>query len=68
MQSELQREAPVRDIALQSTCFGCGGVVNARITPGSVRGVCLACHLVTPMTMVQTPEGVRVVQWSNAAA
>lgn len=63
METHLDREAPVRDVELEATCIGCGGAVSARLAPGTARGVCLVCHLVTPMAMVRVPDGVRVVQW-----
>ena len=68
MSMELQQEATVHELELKDTCVGCGGVVFARFRPGSARGVCLGCHLVTAMTMVRAGEGVRVVQWPSASA
>jgi hypothetical protein len=62
MNTELHRETAVHDLELPSACVCCGGSVDARFTPGSGRGVCLACHLVTPMMLVRSPEGIRIVQ------
>ncbi len=67
METDLKRETPVRDVELEGTCIACGGAVSARFRPGSAVGVCLACHLVTPMAMVRAGQGVRVFQWPGAA-
>ncbi len=62
MNTELQQETTVHEIEVSDACAGCGGAVLARFTPGSARGVCLACHLVTGLTLVRAGEGVRIVQ------
>jgi hypothetical protein len=68
METDMKRETPVRDVELEGNCIACGGSVSARFTPGSALGVCVACHLVTPMAMVREGEGVRVFQWPVGAA
>jgi hypothetical protein len=68
MNTELQQETTIHDVELRDTCACCGGLVAARFTPGSARGVCLACHLVTGMTLVRAGEGVRIVQAPGGVA
>src|SRR5512146_699110 len=62
MNTELQQEATVHDLELSDACACCGGPVHARFTPGSARGVCVSCRLVTSMALVKSDEGIRIVQ------
>ena len=62
MNTELQQDTTVHDVEIPETCAGCGGTVAARFTPGTARGVCLACHLLTGMQLVRAGQGVRLVQ------
>jgi hypothetical protein len=68
VETNLKYETPVRDVELAGSCIACGGAVSARFTPGSALGVCVACHLVTPMAMVREGGGVRVFQWPVGVA
>ena len=68
MNTEQQQEVAVHEVELNDACVCCGGPVTARFTPGTARGVCLVCHLVTPMMLVKGGEGVRVVQGPFALA
>ena len=68
MNTQLQQEPTIHEVELNDACAGCGGPITARFTPGSSRGVCLACHLVTPMMLVRSGENVRIVQAPAALA
>ncbi len=63
-----QETTPHHDLELKDACAGCGGVLAVRIAPGSGRGVCLACHLLTPMTVVRSGDGLMIAQAPLAVA
>jgi hypothetical protein len=62
MNPQLQQEAIPHDVQLTGACAGCGGAITARFSPGTARGVCLACRAMTGLLLVSAGEGVRVVQ------
>ncbi len=68
MNTELHTEETIHEFELPHACIGCGGPVDARFTPGGGRGVCLACHILTPMAVIRTAEGVKIVQAPVGAA
>ena len=68
MNPELQRETTFHDIELPAACLTCGGPISARFTPGSARGVCLACHALVAMAVARDGDGLRVVSLPAAAA
>jgi len=62
MNTELQQETMVHDVELPNACVACGGPLAARFTPGSARGVCLACHVISAMTVSRAGDGLQIVQ------
>jgi hypothetical protein len=60
MNTELQKETMSHEVELPDACAVCDGPITVRFTPTSARGVCLACHLVTALTMARAGEGVRI--------
>ena len=68
MISGRHEEANVHDILLKKACGSCGGTLAVRIAPGSGRGVCLGCHLVTTVTVARSGEGVVIAQAPVAEA
>ncbi len=68
MNAQRHPEATTRDLTLGEACACCGGPIEARFAPGSARGVCLTCHLVSPMVLLRSEAGVAVVQAPGAIA
>jgi hypothetical protein len=62
MMNALHQEGRYEELELKDNCIACGGTVHARFTPGSALGVCVPCHLVTPMVLFRQGEAVRGVQ------
>lgn len=62
------RQGEVRDLEMSDACVNCGGPLSTRFTARTARGVCIDCHLVTNLLVVQTPEGVRVLHAPLAVA
>jgi hypothetical protein len=60
MNLEPQQETPMHEIELPDACAACGGPIAARFTASSARGVCLACHLITVLTVARAGDGVSV--------
>ncbi len=68
MDTELKQESTTHDVELAEACAGCGGNLAVRLTPGSARGVCLQCHLLTGMALLKARHGVTMVQAPAALA
>jgi hypothetical protein len=67
----IRKDAPadeVREFTLSGGCVVCGGSIDVRVTPGSIRGYCAPCGWISRPLLWQSDGRVSIVHPPLASA